>query len=136
MLTSAWTRTRTSDGIGSALARLDITFAGLDPRTCTNVALSGSVTVTGTWTAASNGTYTDGTTTMGTAHVALPPGCLMLSGTTSTRDDGDRATSTSRWSALQSPVAAGTVAAVRFLLSEEARYVNGANIQLSGAWGV
>jgi len=25
---------------------------------------------------------------------------------------------------------------VRFLLSEEARYVNGANIQLSGAWGV
>ena len=28
------------------------------------------------------------------------------------------------------------VATVRFLLSEEARYVNGANIQLSGAWGV
>jgi len=28
------------------------------------------------------------------------------------------------------------VAAVRFLLSEEARYVNGAHIQVSGAWGV
>jgi 3-oxoacyl-[acyl-carrier protein] reductase len=28
------------------------------------------------------------------------------------------------------------VAAVRFLLSDDARYVNGANIQLSGAWGV
>ena len=27
-------------------------------------------------------------------------------------------------------------AAVRFLLSDEARYINGANIQLSGAWGV
>jgi 3-oxoacyl-[acyl-carrier protein] reductase len=26
--------------------------------------------------------------------------------------------------------------AVRFLLSDEARYINGANIQLSGAWGV
>ena len=29
-----------------------------------------------------------------------------------------------------------TVAAVRYLLSSEARYVNGANIQLSGAWGI
>jgi 3-oxoacyl-[acyl-carrier protein] reductase len=28
------------------------------------------------------------------------------------------------------------VSAVRFLLSDEARYINGANIQLSGAWGV
>lgn len=28
------------------------------------------------------------------------------------------------------------VAAVRYLLSDDARYVNGANIQLSGAWGV
>ncbi len=29
-----------------------------------------------------------------------------------------------------------TVAAVRYLLSDGARYVNGANIQVSGAWGV
>lgn len=28
------------------------------------------------------------------------------------------------------------VAAVRFLLSDEARYVNGANLQLSGGWGI
>ncbi len=28
------------------------------------------------------------------------------------------------------------VGAVRYLLSEEARYVNGANIQISGAWGI
>jgi hypothetical protein len=25
---------------------------------------------------------------------------------------------------------------VKFLLSEEARYVNGANVHLSGAWGL
>jgi 3-oxoacyl-[acyl-carrier protein] reductase len=31
---------------------------------------------------------------------------------------------------------ADAVAVVRFLLSDEAGYVNGANIQLSGAWGV
>ncbi len=29
-----------------------------------------------------------------------------------------------------------TVTAVRYLLSNEARYVNGANIQISGAWGI
>jgi len=29
-----------------------------------------------------------------------------------------------------------TVAAVRYLLSKDARYVNGANIQISGAWGI
>jgi len=29
-----------------------------------------------------------------------------------------------------------TVAAVRYLLSDDARYVNGANIQISGAWGI
>ncbi len=28
------------------------------------------------------------------------------------------------------------VSVVRFLLSEEARYINGANIHLSGAWGI
>jgi len=31
---------------------------------------------------------------------------------------------------------ADAAAATRFLLSDEARYINGANIQLSGAWGV
>jgi 3-oxoacyl-[acyl-carrier protein] reductase len=29
-----------------------------------------------------------------------------------------------------------TAAVVRFLVSDEARYINGANIQISGAWGV
>ncbi|MGQ0811129.1 MAG: SDR family NAD(P)-dependent oxidoreductase [Nitrospiraceae bacterium] len=31
---------------------------------------------------------------------------------------------------------ADTIAAVRYLLSDEARYVNGANIQVSGGWGI
>lgn len=29
-----------------------------------------------------------------------------------------------------------TVAAVRYLLSDDARYINGANLQISGAWGI
>ena len=65
-------------------SNVDITLAGLDPRSCNNVTISGSLTVTGTLTAKSDGTYTDGTTTMGTAQVKLPAGCLMLSGTTTT----------------------------------------------------
>jgi 3-oxoacyl-[acyl-carrier protein] reductase len=28
------------------------------------------------------------------------------------------------------------VSAVRFLLSDDARYINGANVQISGAWGI
>jgi len=31
---------------------------------------------------------------------------------------------------------ADAAAAVRFLLSDEARYLNGANLHLSGAWGI
>ena len=31
---------------------------------------------------------------------------------------------------------ADTVAVVRFLLSDEARYVNGTNIHVSGGWGI
>src|SRR5580698_2137508 len=63
---------------------LDIILAGLDPNSCKNVAISGSLTVTGTWTAKSDGTYTDGTTTSGTAQLQLPAGCLQISGTTTT----------------------------------------------------
>jgi hypothetical protein len=63
---------------------LDISLAGLDPNSCKNVTISGSLTVSGTWTANSNGTYTDGTMTSGTAQLQLPAGCLQLSGTTTT----------------------------------------------------
>ncbi|HZL21206.1 MAG TPA: arabinofuranosidase catalytic domain-containing protein, partial [Polyangia bacterium] len=63
---------------------LDITLAGLDPTSCKNVTIAGSLAVTGTWTTKSDGTYTDGTTTSGTAQLQLPAGCLQLSGTTTT----------------------------------------------------
>jgi len=63
---------------------LDIGHAGLDPRSCKNVALTGSLQVTGTWTANADGTYTDGTTTSGPVQLQLPAGCLMISGTTTT----------------------------------------------------
>ena len=63
---------------------LDITLAGLDPNSCKNVAVDGSLKVSGTWTANANGTYTDGTTTSGTAQIQLPAGCLQISGTTTT----------------------------------------------------
>src|SRR5579863_1857547 len=64
-------------------SNLDISLAGLDPTSCKNVTMTGSLNVSGTWTA-SNGTYTDGTTTTGTENLELPAGCLMLSGTTTT----------------------------------------------------
>ena len=74
----------TSSCLTLTSGNLDISNAGLDPTSCKNVTLTGSLTVTGTWTANANGTYTDGTTTSGTAQLALPAGCLMISGTTTT----------------------------------------------------
>jgi len=59
---------------------LDISAAGLDPASCMNVAMTGSLNVSGTWTANSDGTYTDGTTTTGTVQLDLPAGCKKLSG--------------------------------------------------------
>ncbi len=65
-------------------SNLDISLAGLDPNSCKNVTMTGSLNVSGTWTANSDGTYTDTTTTTGSAQIQLPAGCLMLSGTTTT----------------------------------------------------
>ena len=65
---------------------LDIAAAGLSPSTCSNVKLTGSLSVTGTWTANADTTYTDNTTTSGTAQIQLPSGCLLLSGTNVTCD--------------------------------------------------
>jgi hypothetical protein len=48
--------------------------------TCPSGQVSGSLQVTGTWTANSDGTFTDNTITTGTEQVALPVACLTLSG--------------------------------------------------------
>lgn len=61
--------------------QLDIAEAGLDPRSCTAAPMTGSLTVTGSFTAKPDGTYVDDTVTTGTAHVDMVAGCLMISGT-------------------------------------------------------
>jgi len=67
--------------------KLDISKASLDPNTCKNPTISGTLNVTGTFSAAASGTFTDNTTTTGNLTVLLPAGCLQLSGTT-VRCDG------------------------------------------------
>ncbi len=61
----------------------DLTLAGLN---CAPAPITGSLQVTGTWTAKSDGTYADNTTTTGTEKFELAPACLSLSGTTTTCD--------------------------------------------------
>jgi hypothetical protein len=63
--------------------QLDIAGYGLG---CTSASVTGSLTVTGTYTANSDGTYTDNTTTSGTEQLTLPAACLNVSGTTTTCD--------------------------------------------------
>jgi hypothetical protein len=53
---------------------------------CTSASVTGSLQVTGTWTANSDGTYSDNTTTSGDEQLTLPAACLTVSGTTTTCD--------------------------------------------------
>ncbi|HYP77720.1 MAG TPA: arabinofuranosidase catalytic domain-containing protein [Polyangiaceae bacterium] len=62
--------------------KLDISKASLDPRTCVDPQISGTLNVTGTFSAIASGTFTDSTTTTGNLTVQLPAGCLQISGTT------------------------------------------------------
>src|SRR5580765_7364159 len=52
---------------------MDVMFASLG---CKTVPVSGSLHVTGTWTANANGTYTDNTVTTGCITFPLAPACL------------------------------------------------------------
>jgi hypothetical protein len=72
---------------GSCLAvsgELDMGFFGL-VEACDGT-VTGELTITGTWTANSDGTYTDGTTTTGTETMELNEACKSLSGTVTTCD--------------------------------------------------
>jgi len=53
---------------------------------CTSVSVTGSLEVTGTWTANSDGTYSDHTTTSGNEQITVAAACLNVSGTTTTCD--------------------------------------------------
>jgi hypothetical protein len=53
---------------------------------CTSAPITGSLAVTGTWTAKSDGTYSDNTATTGDLELALPASCLEISGTVTTCD--------------------------------------------------
>jgi hypothetical protein len=61
--------------------QLDMSPLGLG---CASAAVTGSLKVTGTWTARSDGTYSDNTTTTGDEVFSLPASCLNISGTTIT----------------------------------------------------
>jgi len=63
--------------------QVDMSVLGLG---CSSASVTGSLQVTGTWTAKSDGTYSDNTTTWGTEQLRLPASCLLISGTTTTCD--------------------------------------------------
>ncbi|HKO53243.1 MAG TPA: arabinofuranosidase catalytic domain-containing protein [Polyangiaceae bacterium] len=62
--------------------KLDIGKASLDPNACKDPTISGTLKVSGTFSAIASGTFTDATTTTGNLTIQLPAGCLQLSGTT------------------------------------------------------
>ena len=67
----------------SVAGQMDMAVVGLS---CTSATVTGSLQVTGTWTANANGTYSDNTTTSGNEHLTLPAACLRVSGVTITCD--------------------------------------------------
>jgi hypothetical protein len=55
---------------------MDLTLIGLG---CATVPVTGTLSVTGAWTARANGTYVDNTTTTGSMTFPLDPSCLVIS---------------------------------------------------------
>jgi len=63
---------------------LDLTMLGIG---CTFAPVAGSLQVSGTFTAKSDGSFVDNTTTTGSEQFTLAPSCLLVSGTTVTCDN-------------------------------------------------
>ena len=78
-MTGTWTVTPSCLKVSG---QLDLSSFGID---CTSASVTGSVQVTGTWTA-TGGKYTDTTTTSGSEQITLGADCLKVSGTTTTCD--------------------------------------------------
>ena len=60
----------------SVSGQLDMSMLGMS---CASAPVVGSLQVTGTWTARSDGTYQDATTTFGSEQITLPASCLVIS---------------------------------------------------------
>ena len=59
--------------------QLDLSMMGIG---CMSAPVTGSLVVTGAWTARANGSYSDSTTTTGQEQLTLAPSCLRVSATT------------------------------------------------------
>jgi len=80
-LVGAWTVTSSCLKMSGDL---DMSKAGIG---CTAAPIMGSLQVMGTWTADADGmSFSDTTTTSGSAHVIMPASCLEVSGTSTTCD--------------------------------------------------
>jgi hypothetical protein len=61
--------------------QMDMSSLGIG---CKSAGITGSLKVTGTWSAKSDGTYSDNTVTTGDEQLSLPASCREISGTTTT----------------------------------------------------
>jgi hypothetical protein len=74
---------------------------------CASAQVTGSLQVSGTWSANSDGTYTDNTTTTGNEQIALVAACLSFSGTTITCDGVSGVVQAMGYSSVNCTTAAG-----------------------------
>jgi hypothetical protein len=74
-IVGTWTATSSCLSVSG---QLDLQLVGTG---CRFAPISGSLAVTGTWTAHADGTYTDETTTAGEERFTLAPSCLVISST-------------------------------------------------------